>query len=118
MDKGHLCTQWVKWIRSHLSKPVFALISWDPWEGRSLAEIISRMVIFTSGAAHSFLLCKCITFAYNKSYCQEPGHPLFPLSLRISPGREDSRRLREARCNVQFPNKLAVEVSMLPGVTA
>lgn len=74
-DKGHLCTQWMKWILSHLPEPAFALIPWDPWEGRSLAERTSRMVIFASGAAHSFLLGKCITFAWNKSCCQEPGQP-------------------------------------------
>lgn len=53
-----------------------------PMGGRSLAEIISRMVIFTSGAAHRFLLCKCITFAWNKSYCQEPGQP--PMSTHLT----------------------------------
>lgn len=73
------------------------------------------MVIFTSGAAHSFLLCKCITFAWKKKLS---GAWTTPPSLCISPGREDSGRLWEARCNVQFLSQLTVEVSMLPGVTA
>lgn len=113
-DKGYFCIQWMKWIFPHLSKPLFALIQWYPWEEEETDKDHLQDNNFYFKCSTQFLLCKCIMFAWNKSYCQELRQPP---ALHVSSGKEDSGRLAEAKCNVPFQSQLAVEVSVQTGVT-
>lgn len=120
-DKGHFCIQWMKWISSHLSKPLFALIQWYPREGEETSKDNPQDNNFYFRSSTQFLLCKRIMFAWNKSYHQEPDNPNsrhLTWEGRLSLRGGGVGRSPEATCNVPFLSQLTVEVSVQSGVTA